>query len=181
MTERMNHGRQNGVTTLYAGSGTRRASGRNGVSERSFYVAGNVLEDAVPQVEKEQIVSARNQNNTVRKNREKAVHMNFSYMIFLTAALIFAAVTLCGYIQLQSQVTNQVKQISSMEAQYSDLKISNDEEYNRINSSIDLEKIKAVAIGELGMTYAEKGQIVKIQGSDRDYVHQVEDLPDQNK
>ena len=180
MADRLSHGRQNGVAILYAGSGVRRSSERSDAARRSAYIRGNVLEDMMPESQEERVPSVRIQN-TVRKNREKAVYMNFSYMAFLTAELVFAAITLCSYIQIQSQVTNQVKQISSMEAQYNDLKISNDEEYNRINSSIDLEKIKAVAIGELGMTYAEKGQIVQIQGSDRDYVHQVEDLPDQNK
>ena len=77
---------------------------------------------------------------------------------------------------LQSDITNQVDAISEMESRYNNLKLANDEEYNRINSSLDLEQIKAVAIGELGMTYAREGQIVNVEDSETDYVRQTEAL-----
>ena len=53
------------------------------------------------------------------------------------------------------------------------MKLANDEEYNRIISSIDLEEIKRIAIGELGMTYAQEGQIVLYVNEDNDYMRQV--------
>lgn len=115
-------------------------------------------------------------SNTTRKNRDKASHMNMGYVLFLSVALAFAVITLCSYINLQSDITNQVAAISDMESRYNNLKLTNDEEYNRINSSIDLEKIKAVAIGELGMTYAREGQIINVEDSETDYVRQTEAL-----
>lgn len=141
------------------------------------YIQGNIVENVA--FMPEEVNGHRGENHiAIKKNRDKAIYMNFGYLVFLTGALIFAAVTLCSYIQLQSEITNQVKEISSLESQYNTLKLSNDEEYNTINSSIDLEKIKAIAIGELGMTYADQGQIVQVQGNNQDYVHQVADLPD---
>lgn len=102
--------------------------------------------------------------------------MNPGYVLFLSVALVFAVMTLCSYINLQSDITNQVDAISEMESRYNNLKLTNDEEYNRINNSIDLEEIKAVAIGELGMTYAREGQIVNVEDSETDYVRQTEAL-----
>ena len=102
--------------------------------------------------------------------------MNPGYVLFLSVALVFAVVTLCGYINLQSDITNQVNAISEMESRYNNLKLTNDEEYNRINSSIDLEQIKAVAIGELGMTYAREGQIISVEDAETDYVRQTQPL-----
>ena len=115
-------------------------------------------------------------SNTTRKNRDKASHMSLGYVFFLSVALAFAVMTLCSYINLQSDITNCVDEISAMESRYNNLKLSNDEELNRINSSLDLEQIKAVAIGELGMTYANEGQIVNVGDSETDYVRQVESL-----
>ena len=63
-----------------------------------------------------------------------------------------------------------------MEAEYNRLKLANDEEYNRISSSVDLEKVRAIAIGELGMVYAQDGQIIHIDNTETDYVHQTDDL-----
>ena len=53
------------------------------------------------------------------------------------------------------------------------MKLANDEEYSRITSSIDLEEIKRIAIGELGMTYAKEGQIITYDSVENDYMRQV--------
>ena len=47
-----------------------------------------------------------------------------------------------------------------MESELNSLKLSNDEEYSRITSNINLEEVKRIAIGELGMTYAAEGQVI---------------------
>ncbi len=57
------------------------------------------------------------------------------------------------------------------------LKLDNDEEYSRITNSVDLDEVKRVAIQELGMKYAEEGQIVTITGGGSDYMRQVADIP----
>lgn len=116
-------------------------------------------------------------STAARKNREKAVCMNLGYVTFLVAAMLVTASVLINYIQLQSQITNNVEQISHLESQLNDLKLANDEEYSRITSSIDLEEIKRIAIGELGMQYASEGQIVTYTNEGSDYVKQVAEIP----
>ncbi len=78
-----------------------------------------------------------------------------------------------NYIQLQSDLTTLTKTVADMESELNGLKLSNDEEYNRIISGIDLEEIKRVAIGELGMGYAEEGQIVEYENQEGDYMRRV--------
>lgn len=113
-----------------------------------------------------------------RKNRDKAVYMNLGYVLFLAAAMFVTSMVLINYIQLQSQITNNVEQISKLESKLNDLKLSNDEEYSRITSNIDLEEIKRIAIGELGMTYASEGQIITYTNEGSDYVKQFADIPE---
>lgn len=139
------------------------------------FVQGNTVR-RVEVVEERQTLS-RDERIRLRQNRERHKRMNLSYVLIMGTALLFVAVLLCNYIQLQSEVTNKVKEISKLEVEYNRLKLANDEELARINSSVDLEEIKAIAIGELGMTYAGEGQIVTIEDNDQDYVHQVADLP----
>ncbi|HKM34973.1 MAG TPA: cell division protein FtsL [Lachnospiraceae bacterium] len=114
-----------------------------------------------------------------RKNREKAYHMNLGYVAFLIFAMMIAGYVLIGYIQVQADMTSQVETIASLESQLNNLKLTNDEELTRINSSIDLEEIKRIAIGELGMVYATEGQIVQYTNEGSDYVRQMEDIPQQ--
>ena len=116
-------------------------------------------------------------SNTTRKNREKAGHMNLGYVLFLSGAIMAAGFILTIYIGLQSDITNSIKNISRLESQLNTLKLDNDEEYSRITNNIDLEEVKRVAIQELGMKYAEEGQIVTVTGGGSDYMRQVADIP----
>ena len=118
-------------------------------------------------------------SNATRKNREKAVRMNFGYVMFLTLALCVTGYVLAGYIALQSDITSSTKHISRLENQLNELKMTNDEEYSRISSATDLEEIKRIAIGELGMTYAKEGQIITFSTEGNDYVRQLADIPEQ--
>lgn len=112
-------------------------------------------------------------SNETRKNRDKATHMNVGYVLFLAAALCVCAVVLMHYLQLQSDLTAKVKQVSRLESQLNNLQLANEEDYNRVVSSVDLEQIRKVAIGELGMSYAKEGQIVKYEGTGSDYMRRV--------
>ena len=114
-----------------------------------------------------------------RKNREKAYQMNLGYVAFLVFAMIIAGYVLIGYIKVQAEMTTQVESIASLESQLNSLRLTNDEELTRINSSIDLEEIKRIAIGELGMVYPTEGQIVQYTNEGSDYVRQMEDIPKQ--
>ncbi len=114
-------------------------------------------------------------SHETRKNREKAQHMNLGYVVFLMAALLTCGVILTHYIQLQSELTTKRETVSSLESKLNTMRLANDEELNRIESSIDLEEIKSVAIGELGMTYAQEGQIIPYSNEGNDYMRRVAD------
>ncbi len=147
-------------------------TGRN-----SVYIHGNAVRKLderiyVPEERRRKPIS-----NTARKNREKARHMNLGYVLFLSCAVIAAGLILTIYIGLQSDITNSIKNISRLESQLNALKLDNDEEYSRITSSVDLEEVKRIAIQELGMKYAEEGQIVIVEGGGSDYMRQMADIP----
>lgn len=112
-------------------------------------------------------------SHEARRNREKARHMNFGYLVFLAAALCACGMILINYIQMQSELTNRTTSVARLESRLNMLKLENDEKYNRITSNIDLEEIKKVAIGELGMTYAKEGQIIPYQNSGSDYMRRA--------
>lgn len=104
--------------------------------------------------------------------------MSIGYVLFLAVALIVSGMILINYIQLQFDMSDHVKQIANLENQLNTMKQLNDDEYTRIVSSIDLEEIKRIAIGELGMIYATEGQIIPFTNEGRDYVRQYGDIPE---
>ena len=67
--------------------------------------------------------------------------------------------------------------MGSLESQLSALKMENDAAYDAAVSSVVLEKVKDIAIHELGMVYADKGQIITYNSQDGDYVRQYDEVP----
>lgn len=142
----------------------------------AYYIEGNTARqlDVRRAIEEE---PRKKLSHETRKNRERAHHMNIGYVAFLALALFVAGYVLIGYIQMQADITSQMRQIASLESELNSLRLTNEEELTRINSSIDLEEIKAIAIAELGMTYATEGQIISFTNEGNDYVRQLEDIP----
>lgn len=143
----------------------------------SVYVQGNTARrlQTMPDVRER---TGSRENTRMRRNRERARYMNIGYVLFLAAALVTAGFILTWYLTLQSDITNSVKDISRLESELNDLRLANDENYSRITSDINLEEVKRVAVQELGMIYAEEGQIIDFDGEGSDYVRQTGNIPD---
>ena len=96
--------------------------------------------------------------------------------MFLTAAFAVLGFVLTGYIRLQSDITSSTRRVAQLESTYLDMKLDNEQEYERIVNSVDLNEVKRVAIEELGMHYATEGQIITYTDTMSDYVRQYSDI-----
>ena len=154
---------------------------RRGTYKRSggygeYYIDGSAAKRIDVRKEIEEAPLKRT-SAAVRRNREKAVHMNIGYVLFLAAALMAVSVLLVGYIRLQAENSVILDSIAAKESRLNSMRMENDEEYSRILSSVDLDYVKTVAINELGMRYAEEGQIIEVQVQGDDYVRQYQEMP----
>ena len=139
----------------------------------NVYVQGSTARKLQALPAYEQGRPQRKISNRTRRNRERALHMNIGTVLSMAVAMVAAALILTVYLTLQSDITNSIKHIASLESTLNDLKMENDENYNRITSSVDLEEVKRIAIQELGMRYAEEGQIIRFNGEGSDYIRQL--------
>ena len=146
-----------------------------GYTNRS-YIEGNTVRKIDTVREMQQPI--RRENRAVRKNRDRALYMNLPYVLFLTMALLVTGVMLIGYLQAQSNLTVSVKRVATLESQLNDMKLANDEQLERINSALDMEEVKRIAVEELGMTYAKEGQVIIVSGEGSDYVRQLAEMSD---
>lgn len=140
-----------------------------------LYVYGNAAHklNEVPQREER-----RGRQQKAKPVQKPALHkMNFGYVLFLTIVTVAMFHIWSSYIQIQTEVDERLRNISSMEAKIESLKQTNDTEYARINSSIDLDEIRRIAIEELGMVYASKDQVKNYKDTENEYMKQYEELP----
>ena len=92
--------------------------------------------------------------------------------------MISAAVCI-WYVQVRSEITASQKEVSRLEKELSQLRQSNDEEYERILGAVDLEAIKKIAMRDMHMSYPREEQVIGISNESDDYVRQYGDIPEE--
>lgn len=118
-------------------------------------------------------------NAQIKTKKNSVIDARFA--VFLTAAIVVTLYSCVSYLQLQSTVSSQRDNISTMQAELSDLKDENVATAERLNSSVDLNAIYNTATKELGMVYANDNQVVEYEPSNPDYVRQYKDIPEASK
>lgn len=142
-----------------------------------YYIDGNTARRIDVREEIKKAPTPIENPDVQRRVRERHVHMNFGYVLFLVAALVLSSVVLVNYINIQAQNTALKETIARKESQLNSMKMANDEEYSRIISAVDLAYVKDVAINELGMQYAQEGQVITVEMQGDDYVRQYAQMP----
>lgn len=150
------------------------------VYRKTPYVQGNAARQlyALPDEKKNPQIQKKQKPKQRAARREKRLPMNGGSVLILAVAAAVTVAVCVQYVQLQSEITYRLKQINEKEIELADLTEKNNELNKRINSYIDLNYIYQVATEQLGMRYADKGQISKYTNTGSEYVRQYEDIPD---
>ena len=112
------------------------------------------------------------------RNRQKAMSMGRGFVFFLV--VISVAVLFCcvNYLQLRADITGRIKNVAVLESELSELREENNAYESQVNSSVDLNRIKKIAIGRLGMNYPGEEQKKTYSMSNNSYERQYQDVPD---
>ncbi len=146
--------------------------------ERTYtYVDGTTVRKVERSVQPEKRQKAKTVSRRTRTNRERALQMNFGYVLFLTAASVVTVIVCVNFLQLRAKGTLLQEEVSALEAQLDSAVLENDSEYNRVMNSVDMEYVKNVAVNELGMKKASSKQVVTYELEDGDYVRQYSEIP----
>ncbi|MCI7107563.1 MAG: cell division protein FtsL [Lachnospiraceae bacterium] len=154
---------------------------------KNYYVNGNTVRELEAPVrrdprtrrEMEEVRRRKNRRNAARRNRQRAMEMNRGYVVFLTGCVLVTALTAVLFVQMQSQMTNHMRSVASLESQVVNLRADNDARYKEITTSVDLNHVKDVAINELGMTYPKEKQVVYYSIENNNFMDQYRDIPKQ--
>ena len=161
--------------------------------QRMTYIEGNAVRrtDAMPddwereqkqrrereKREVEERQRARRRRAIARRNQDKALIMNRSYVFFLTMAAIVTCITAGFYIKLQSDITIRLGNIAKLETTVNQLKADNDATSKRLATAVKMEDVKSQAIDVLGMTYPSEDQIVYYEIDHADFMSQYSEIP----
>lgn len=146
---------------------------------KQIYVDGNTVrkpaETTYPEKRSRQY---RQVSRKATQNREKALQVGRSYVLFLTTVSVAALFMCVHFIQLRSTVTAQLKEVALLESELNQIVAENDALYDKTINDIDLEHVKDVAINDLEMSYASEDQIIWYSSNTTNsYVRQYQDVP----
>ena len=141
------------------------------------YVYGNTVRKDVTVIQKPE-KQPKEISQRVRNNRTKALHMSKRYVVFLAIAASVALFACVRYLQLQSEITERSKHITAMQIELEDATEENTTRYNAIVNSMNLEVIRDKAMNELGMVYAEAGQVIEYQNPANHLITQYANIPE---
>ena len=122
-------------------------------------------------------------NQPARKKRRKPktdIGIDLFSVFFLTIAIVVTLYTCIEYLQVQSGLTEQSKEIAELEHNLVKLQNQNKDALSKLNTSLDLNYIYEVATKELGMVYPKDNQVITYESNLSDYVRQYEEIPEEN-
>lgn len=111
-----------------------------------------------------------------QRGLKMAMHPAFAVFLAFSVAATLGACTLM--LSMQAKVTSQSDSISMLQSELETLTDNNNAYEAKINSSVDLEQIRDIAVNQLGMVYPVEGQVVYYDLTEADYVRQFHDIPD---
>ncbi len=141
------------------------------------YVYGNVVTKPSYEPRRHVEEPQRRTSRQVRRNRKKALQMSPGYVMFLAIAAVIALVICVNYVQLQSRITSQSKNITAMQEELAQMREENNTRYNAVMDTVNLEEVREKA-EKMGMVYATSDQIITYSSPSADYVKQYESIPE---
>ena len=115
-------------------------------------------------------------SKAARRNRAKVNNMNRNFAIFLAALGIIIVFCSINYLKLKTECTSKRSQLATLESQLAELKEDNDAYESQVTSDVDLNTIKKLAIGRLGMNYPKDDQKKTYTMPSNSYVRQYQDV-----
>ena len=123
----------------------------------------------------------RQLSREAQRNREKAKSMGRGFVVFL--AVVSVAVLFCcvNYLQLKSELTGKIKTVASLETELSQIKEDNNAYESQVTSDVDLNTIKKLAKGRLGINYPKDDQKKTYTMPSNSYVRQYQEVPESKR
>ena len=161
----------------------RKAAGaqtRYNTNQNITYMYGSAAPKAAPAPQRTPVKreSVNPQIHKKARVQSKAVPVNKPLFVLTLAAFALIGAMMIRYISLNSEISVLTSGIASLESRLNTLQAENDEYRSRILSSVDLEKVREIAIMDLGMVYASEDQIITYDSQVDDYVEQSRVIKD---
>ncbi len=114
----------------------------------------------------------------MRPRADRALAFSFGYGVFVLASVAVMIAACIMMLNMEIDISNQQEEIVSLESQIEAISYDNEARRVRLENMYSLDEIRNIAVNEMGMVYAKKGQIIYYDSAEEDYVNQVKSVPE---
>ena len=155
---------------------------RQRMNYRQDYVHGNVvpLPDYHPDVQPKDEINKppkKRLDPQIKRNRRRAQSLNTGYSAYLLAVSIMVVTICIFYLQLQSENMRRANNVANLRHQLTEITEINNTAYQSVIRTIDIEYIRVIATGELGMVVATSDLVIEYQNPSNSYVTMHNEIP----
>ena len=152
-----------------------RAYYEHGSSARNYYAQPARRE--LPEVGQRRKTAPRTETR-MRPRADRALAFNFGYTFFVLVSVAVMIAACMMMLNMEIGINNQQEEIVTLENQIEEINNDNEARRIRLENMYSLDEIQNVAMNEMGMVYAKKGQIIFYDSAEEDYVNQVKSVPE---
>lgn len=122
----------------------------------------------------------KKQRRSLDKRVDKALAFNLKYTLFVMTSVVVMVAACVAMLYMETKINDQKNNISELQAQLDVIQKDNSAYAVSLEGMYTMDQISDIAVNELGMVYAKKGQIVYYESANEDYVKQYKDVPEAN-
>jgi cell division protein FtsL len=165
-------------------------SQENRTRRQMYYIDGSTVKkreyaEAAPQRKRQEAEQPVRKKKSVTYEKaaikaEKSLAFDFKYAAFVSVMVMIMAAACVNMLHMQGLVDKQQRHIRNLQSQIQTVEEDNAAYEVSLDNMYTLEQIYDIAVNQLGMVYAQKGQIVYYDSANEDYVNQYQDVPEAN-
>lgn len=154
---------------------------------RKQYYKGDYMVDGtaarqlqvVPDDERQREQETRTRVIEQPKRAPKLSHgIDLVSMILLEAALVITLYLCYNYLQVQGNIVQLERDVTVLEQELDTILAENAALEDGLDGQVDWEQVYMTAVGELGMVYPNKNEVITYESKENGHVIQYKDIPE---
>ncbi|MDD5900441.1 MAG: hypothetical protein PUC73_06045 [Lachnospiraceae bacterium] len=149
--------------------------------KREYVVDGTAARklQVIPDYERDYEQIARPRVVEQPKAAPKLSHgIDFISMSLLVAAMAITLYLCYNYLQVQGNIVQLERDVTALEQELDTVLAENAALEDGLNGQVDWEQVYLTAVGELGMVYPNKNEVITYESEEKGYVIQYQDIPE---
>lgn len=149
--------------------------------KRGYMVDGTAARQlqVVPDYEREQIQGTRPRVVEQTRKAPKVSHgIDFLSMTLLVAAMAITLYLCYNYLQVQGNIVQLERDMLVLEEQLNTVTAENEALEGSLDGQVNWDEVYLTAVGELGMVYPNKNEVITYESTENGHVIQYQDIPE---